>query len=392
MAVASPCPQPASATDTRSGADGLFGGITNPIAALCVGILATVLVQSSSVTTATIVGLVVIALAALFVLATIAPAMATEESGGGDESETVEETTTTTVPETTTTTPETTTTLPPPTTVLDNGVPIWQPYEPDPPLDGFAGLTGLPTNDDVTDRPILAVKIDNYVQARPQWGLDRADAIIEENVEGVTRFVGLFHTDLPERVGPVRSARTARRPSLQRIQRCVRTAWRSEGAEPGGDIPRDLLRAAGLLGKSRPIGDGLIHRVLAREAVLDAEPKSRGTPNVLFQEGHSGLSTGVEILHDGLDAVVIEKDSGSHRGKAVIQDGGTHTVGQQKPAEHHAESSETGYDQRCILIVNVICFPGILGFKDQWHDQFVIEQKEQWRKGHGQGHNKEQYG
>ena len=39
-------------------AGGLFDGITNPIAALCVGILATVLVQSSSVTTATIVGLV----------------------------------------------------------------------------------------------------------------------------------------------------------------------------------------------------------------------------------------------------------------------------------------------------------------------------------------------
>ena len=39
-------------------AGGLFDGITNPIAALFVGILATVLVQSSSVTTATIVGLV----------------------------------------------------------------------------------------------------------------------------------------------------------------------------------------------------------------------------------------------------------------------------------------------------------------------------------------------
>jgi sodium-dependent phosphate cotransporter len=39
-------------------AGGLFQGITNPIAALCVGILATVLVQSSSVTTSTIVGLV----------------------------------------------------------------------------------------------------------------------------------------------------------------------------------------------------------------------------------------------------------------------------------------------------------------------------------------------
>lgn len=39
-------------------AGGLFQGITNPLAALFVGILATVLVQSSSVTTATIVGLV----------------------------------------------------------------------------------------------------------------------------------------------------------------------------------------------------------------------------------------------------------------------------------------------------------------------------------------------
>ena len=39
-------------------AGGLFDGITSPLAALFVGILATVLVQSSSVTTSTIVGLV----------------------------------------------------------------------------------------------------------------------------------------------------------------------------------------------------------------------------------------------------------------------------------------------------------------------------------------------
>lgn len=39
-------------------AGGLFEGITNPLVALFVGVLATVLVQSSSVTTATIVGLV----------------------------------------------------------------------------------------------------------------------------------------------------------------------------------------------------------------------------------------------------------------------------------------------------------------------------------------------
>jgi sodium-dependent phosphate cotransporter len=38
--------------------DALFQGVSNPVAGLCVGVLATVLVQSSSVTTATIVGLV----------------------------------------------------------------------------------------------------------------------------------------------------------------------------------------------------------------------------------------------------------------------------------------------------------------------------------------------
>ncbi len=126
-------------------------------------------------------------------------------------------TTTTTVPPTTTTTTTTTTTAstttttttePPPTTILENGVPIWEPYEILPPLDGIAALTGLPADESVTNRPIVAVKVDNFSRARPQWNLDQADVIVEENVEGVTRFIGMFHTNLPDRVGPVRSART----------------------------------------------------------------------------------------------------------------------------------------------------------------------------------------
>ncbi len=131
--------------------------------------------------------------------------------------------TTTTLPPTTTTT-TTTTTVPVPTTILDNGVPIWEPYEPLPGLDGIAALTGLPAEADVTGRPILAVKIDNYARARPQWGLDQADVIIEENVEGVTRFVALFHTRLPDRVGPVRSARTGDLDIVTSMNRPV-LAW-----------------------------------------------------------------------------------------------------------------------------------------------------------------------
>ena len=131
-------------------------------------------------------------------------------------------TTSTTVPPTTTTT--TTTTIPVPTTLVDNGVPIWEPYEPRPALVGLAALTGEPVGQEIANRPIVAVKIDNYVRARPQWGLDQADVIFEENVEGVTRFVALFQTQLPDRVGPVRSARTGDLDILASMNRPI-LAW-----------------------------------------------------------------------------------------------------------------------------------------------------------------------
>ena len=39
----------------------------------------------------------------------------------------------------------------------------------------------------------MAVKIDNYPAGRPQSGLDKADIIFEEPVEGgITRFAAVF--------------------------------------------------------------------------------------------------------------------------------------------------------------------------------------------------------
>ncbi len=109
-------------------------------------------------------------------------------------------------------------------------VPVWPPYQPLPALDGVAALTGLPADATVTHRPILAVKIDNYGVARPQWGLEEADAVIEENVEGITRFVALFHTQLPEVVGPVRSARIG---DLDLLSGMNRPIFAYSGANPG---------------------------------------------------------------------------------------------------------------------------------------------------------------
>ena len=65
------------------------------------------------------------------------------------------------------------------------------------------GLAGTP----VAVQPAIVVKVDN-VDAEPQTGLNHADIVFEEIVEGrATRFAAVFHSTDPDPVGPVRSAR-----------------------------------------------------------------------------------------------------------------------------------------------------------------------------------------
>ncbi|MCM3762045.1 DUF3048 domain-containing protein [Alkalihalobacillus oceani] len=68
-------------------------------------------------------------------------------------------------------------------------------------------LTGVGTEEQL-DRRVVGVTINNHPAARPQSGLVSADVVYEVLAEGeVTRFIALYHSQLPERVGPVRSAR-----------------------------------------------------------------------------------------------------------------------------------------------------------------------------------------
>jgi hypothetical protein len=80
-------------------------------------------------------------------------------------------------------------------------------------------LTGVPLDGRQEQRqarrPALVVKIDNGDPrsggpgARPQAGINDADVVFEEMVEGsVTRFAAVFHSSGADPVGPVRSART----------------------------------------------------------------------------------------------------------------------------------------------------------------------------------------
>jgi Protein of unknown function (DUF3048) N-terminal domain/Protein of unknown function (DUF3048) C-terminal domain len=69
-------------------------------------------------------------------------------------------------------------------------------------------LTGMTASAAGAAAPILLVKVENDPAARPQWGLEQADIVVEELVEGgITRFAALYQSRLPATIGPVRSVR-----------------------------------------------------------------------------------------------------------------------------------------------------------------------------------------
>ncbi|PLT28614.1 DUF3048 domain-containing protein [Peribacillus deserti] len=68
-------------------------------------------------------------------------------------------------------------------------------------------LTGIRTDEAVNQRAV-AVMVNNHPKARPQSGLSKADIVYELLAEGeVTRFLAIYQSEKPKRVGPVRSAR-----------------------------------------------------------------------------------------------------------------------------------------------------------------------------------------
>ncbi len=68
-------------------------------------------------------------------------------------------------------------------------------------------LTGIESKNRPTDRSV-AVMVSNAPEARPQTGLTKADIVFEFYAESnITRFLAIYQSEHPSKVGPVRSAR-----------------------------------------------------------------------------------------------------------------------------------------------------------------------------------------
>ncbi|MGW0118668.1 DUF3048 domain-containing protein [Streptomyces sp. NPDC003327] len=151
---------------------------------------------------------------------------------------------------------------------------------------GLSPLTGLPAR----PAPALAVKIDNVPAARPHTGLGAADLVYVEQVEGgVTRLMAVYTSRLPERVGPVRSARETDLAVLTPFGRPVLAYSGAQGAL------QPLLRAAPLHPVTESTAPGAFVRspdraaphnlYLRPERALAAAPDAGDVPDVGFRFG-----------------------------------------------------------------------------------------------------------
>lgn len=161
-----------------------------------------------------------------------------------------------------------------------------------------APLTGVPNDDEsLAALPVVAVKIDNDANARPQVGLAQADVVFVEPIEGLTRLVAIFHSDGQGEVGPVRSGRRvdpklfgafnpifafsgAAGPNYPAIDGGFpntvvndrdRTNWRREGSRRG---PHNLFITLDAIRAARPEAPGAGEEVAF---LFDDKPPSGGT-------------------------------------------------------------------------------------------------------------------
>ena len=90
------------------------------------------------------------------------------------------------------------------------------------PVNSLSGRIGI-------DGPVLVVKIDDTRAAHPQAGLEDADLVYIEQVEGgLTRIAAVFSSKIPAVIGPVRSARIS---DIEILEQFGRVAFAYSGAQ-----------------------------------------------------------------------------------------------------------------------------------------------------------------
>jgi Protein of unknown function (DUF3048) N-terminal domain/Protein of unknown function (DUF3048) C-terminal domain len=192
-------------------------------------------------------------------------------------------------------------------------------------------LTGQPAPHGVVpSRPALAIKVENAPEARPQTGLNDADIVYEEPVEGgYTRFIAVYQCAESPRVGPVRSGRTTDPDVL------VQFGSPALGYAGGVQPVKDAIARAGLVDvnyivaadaytrdDSRPAPHNLY---TTTKALWKAARSRDGAPEPVFEydDRISTKSRRVKVAHVPFSSVSDVYWSWSRRQSAWLRSHGT---------------------------------------------------------------------
>lgn len=148
-------------------------------------------------------------------------------------------------------------------------------------------LTGLTASDpSLLKRPVISAKVDNSSEARPQSGLDHADVVFQELIEGGdTRYLAMFQSQDADPLGPIRSVRRTDADIVAPVGGLF--------AYSGGVPPFvDAVRAAGVVDVGAVSDAAAYNRVSGRPAphnlytsttsLRKATPSGTGPPSPLF--------------------------------------------------------------------------------------------------------------
>ncbi len=166
----------------------------------------------------------------------------------------------------------------------------------------YGPLTGAPISSDREEAPALVIKIgNNDGKSRPQTGLLEADVIYEELVEGLkTRFFAVFHSQVPELIGPVRSGRSSDVHLFAGLSKPM------FGYSGGNAIVLRELRQARDAGLMVDVGALRLESAYIRSEDRDAPDNlyvvpadipetSAGIPNALFTYGELPAASGTAV-------------------------------------------------------------------------------------------------
>lgn len=256
------------------------------------------------------------------------------------------------------------------------------PYNPDP-------LTGLENVGQYVDgQRFVAVMVNNISNnaandARPQWGLSEAEVLVESKVEGgITRFMALYPNveNLPEQIGPVRSAR---HQFFQLIlpwqalyvhigESTVQSEYRTNYEYGDLDInldrysfPRDQARLATGVGSEHTAytNSELLTEIIEKNDI-DTEREYGSTlfnfrnynlePRTL--EGHSAVS--IDVVHSSTYRTYFEYDASS--GKYLMSQYSART-GQISPSVDANNNEQLAFDNVILVLADIETHPNYVG-------------------------------